>query len=33
VSDEDGALTAEVAWVIAVPHQRQGYADEVRWQG
>ncbi len=36
VTDEDGLITAEVAWVIAVPHQGQGYAREaadvmVRW--
>lgn len=24
----NGAVTAEVAWVIATPHQRQGYAKE-----
>ena len=28
VTVQDGVLTAEVAWVIAVPHQRQGYARE-----
>ena len=36
VTAEHGVLTAEVAWVIAVPHQGQGYAREaadvmVRW--
>lgn len=34
----DGALAADVAWVIATPHQGQGYAREagvalVRWLG
>ena len=36
VTAELGVLTAEVAWVITVPHQGQGYAREtadvmVRW--
>lgn len=28
VEERDGALTAEVAWVIATPHQGHGYAVE-----
>jgi RimJ/RimL family protein N-acetyltransferase len=28
VTDDDGVLTGEVAWVFGVPHQRQGYARE-----